>query len=30
MEIKEFITQTLINIIQGIIAVQEQTKDSGI
>jgi len=30
MELKEFITQTLININQGIIDAQEQTKDSGI
>lgn len=29
MELKEFITQTLININQGIIDAQEQTKDSG-
>ena len=30
MELKEFITQTLININQGIIDAQEQTKESGI
>jgi hypothetical protein len=30
MELKEFITQTLININQGIIDAQEQTKNSGI
>ena len=30
MELKEFITQTLININQGIIDAQEQTKDSGL
>lgn len=30
MELKEFITQTLININQGIIDAQERTKDSGI
>ena len=29
MELKEFITQTLININQGIIDAQEKTKDSG-
>ena len=30
MELKEFITQTLININQGIIDAQEQTKESGL
>ncbi len=30
MELKEFITQTLININQGIIDAQKQSKDSGI
>ena len=30
MELKEFITQTLININQGIIDAQEQSKESGI
>jgi hypothetical protein len=30
MELKEFITQTIISINQGIIDAQEQTKDSGI
>lgn len=30
MELREFITQTLININQGIIDAQDQTKDSGI
>ena len=29
MELKEFITQTLININQGILDAQELTKDSG-
>jgi hypothetical protein len=29
MELKEFITQTLININQGILDAQEQPKDSG-